>query len=146
MFSSCCPKVVPLKKITKEHTDTITIIRPDTLYLPVDEVYDFNFNTLCDSLWRARQDGTKIVLTKKVHSKSVSVHLDSTGIGKIICHDDSLMAIIQSKETTINKLKETATVQTINVCENWFHKFAVWWFGITSAFIAGIMFLKLKKP
>lgn len=145
----CCPRVIESSN-TIVRTDTI--YRDTTIFIPEhNELFDIDFNTICDSLSKmrgVRENRTPVQILKPVlartHSSAI-IKFDSTGIGKVLCHEDSLRIQLNKANMEIQTMKETVKTEVTNICDNAWHKFTSWAFPVLAALILLAVGFILKK-
>lgn len=138
----CCPKITESVQTTVR-TDTVTIYEADTILVPgSSESFDLDFNRICDSLSKGRP----ITISEKKNKTTITVAVPATGLGQIICNEDSLQMVIDSlrKYTTIQTDSTFLTTKVVWKCDKKFHTFAVAWFffSVLAATIAIVIWTK----
>jgi hypothetical protein len=109
-------------------TDTITIIRPDTVTIaPVSISSELDFVRICDSLSRRRP--VEIIRPLRSGGK-ITVQVDSSGRGEVICETDSLKAVIGRLEQRIRNNRMETIVQTVLAPETHAQALYRWTFWI----------------
>jgi hypothetical protein len=132
VFSSCC------KNITETSTtkiDTLYVYKTDTVTIHETDTFRAEFNV--DSLLDILNKPTNRTLSTSTH-RGVTTRL-SVRDGKLVCEStiDSLQAVIQRLETTINT--KTVVVKKVEVKrpDTFFQKLYKWTFWILVVLIIG---------
>ncbi len=133
-WSLGCRSVKPTPSVYTT-TDTITIIRPDTVTIaPVTISSEFDFARICDSL--ARQRPVEIIRPLRSGGK-ITVKVDSSGRGEVICETDSLKRVIGRLEQRIRNNRVETIIKTVDAPETHAQAFYRWTFWLLILVISG---------
>lgn len=137
-----CRSVKPTPSVYTT-TDTITIIRPDTVTIaPVTISTELDFVRICDSL--ARQRPVEIVRPLRSGGK-ITVKVDSSGRGEVICETDSLKRVIGRLEQRIRNNRVETIIKTIDAPETNAQAIYRWTFWLIIAALTGYAGYRFRK-
>jgi len=144
---SCCPKIVPTETVTR---DTIVRYYPDTILIKdVRDSFSVDMSAFCDSVFKMVSTHDKTSVIKEIRAKNnasarLQIVVDSTGRGELVAIIDSLKYAQDSLRKEIKVSEYKHTIDVVYKCTSKFHRFLVWWFIASIAFIVLLFALKRR--